>query len=143
MQLPESVQEIADVIGRDRALFLIGKLPRYYSKGTQSERVILYVPKNLPLDHRLVQILGWNDASKLAKEFGGEILKPSNCNFIQRKARDKSILEMHAQGYSAQDLAKWFYVCERTVKNLLREKAQEVLTTANDNNAVIQTDKTA
>ncbi|EGO80860.1 hypothetical protein, partial [Xylella fastidiosa] len=92
--LPASVQELADVIGRKQALTLIGQLPRTYPKGRRSGKVILYVPKALSPHHRLVSILGWEDAQKLVDVFGGEILQPANCNYIARHARDCAVVEL-------------------------------------------------
>ena len=46
--LPESVQEIADVIGRDGALRLVCQMPVCYrAQNKRSHKVILYVPKRL------------------------------------------------------------------------------------------------
>ena len=50
--LPESVQEIADVIGRDQALTFIGQLPQ---AGKRKWRVCVYIPKTLSPDHKLVE----------------------------------------------------------------------------------------
>lgn len=144
VKLPGSVQEIADVIGRERALFLIGQLPRCFPpSGGGREQVILYVPKRLKPDHQLVQILGWHDASKLVAAFGGEILKPANCAHIHRAHRDANMVRLHAEGVPVQTLAEWFQVCERTVKNVLREKPQEERKPANDNNARIENRRAA
>lgn len=86
MGLPKSVQEIADVIGEAQALLLIQNLPTYVGSNKHT-RPMLYVPKNLPADHRLVQILGWHDALRLVYHFGGEILYPANC---RKPGRPKS-----------------------------------------------------
>ncbi len=42
-------------------------------KAAAAAKVILYVPKALSPHHRLVSILGWEDAQKLVDVFGGEI----------------------------------------------------------------------
>ncbi|GGH64905.1 hypothetical protein GCM10010975_32180 [Comamonas phosphati] len=127
MQLPESAQEIADVIGRERALYLIGQLPRYVggAPGKQSTRVILYVPKSLTDDHDLVRILGRDDAEKLCHHFGGEILNPANCSEIYRRYRDQEMARMVDEmvgiglpnGYAVAQVASLFDVSGRTVRN--------------------------
>lgn len=145
MRLPASVQEIADVIGDERALFLIGRLPRCYTPGKSgsswetgkrvgAERVIMYVPKRLDLDHQLVTILGWIDAQKLVSVFGGEILCPATCTSIYRPFRDEHIARLVAEGTPVPMVAEWFDVSERHVRNLTREKPQEERRAANDNN---------
>lgn len=125
-QLPRSVQEIADVIGRDSALFLIGQLPRAYSKCHPSGQVILYVPKSLRVDHPLVKLLGWKTASRLVQAFGGEILQPAHCADLCRDFRDRSITRLLIEGHRPAILSEWFGVCERHVRNLAREIPQEV-----------------
>lgn len=137
IKLPDSVQEIADVIGRREALFLIGKLPRCYSgsDGHKSTRVIMYVPKSLKANHPLVEILGWASANKLVRAFGGEILQPGNCYDVYRRFRDQSILTMIADGEKTASVAELMGVSERHVRNLLRaEKPQEERRASNDNN---------
>lgn len=102
IRLPQSVMEIAEVIGRDKALHLIGSLPR---SGSRSWRVCIYIPKErLPKEHKLVQILGWDDACKLSEAFAGEILQPSNCRSIARTVRDRRIREMARDGISLDEI---------------------------------------
>lgn len=133
MDLPESVQEIADVIGRERALYLIGQLPQC---GKRSWRVNLYVPQRLKPDHCLVKILGWPDAVKLVAEFGGMILQPSNCNHLHRKFRNATIARMKADGLAIQDIAEAVQITARQVRNILAaENPPEEHPPANDNNA--------
>lgn len=129
MNLPASVQEIADVIGRERALYLVGQLPRSYQTRKHSRQaswhVIMYVPKSLKPDHPLVRILGWHDANKLAVVFGGEILQPANCADIWRGFRDRMARRMEAAGLPWPEIADTLGVSERHLRNMLREKAQE------------------
>lgn len=140
MRLPKTVQEIADVIGRDKALFLIGQLPRCIiparpPRGPES-RVILYVPTigRLKPDHNLVAILGWNDAAKLCRHFGGEILNPGTCREIYQRFREVSIARMLREGTPARLVSEWMGVSERHVRNMAREIAhKEVQAAANDN----------
>lgn len=133
-KLPRSVQEIADVIGRERALYLVGMLPRCFMQdrrkretnvGGRAERVILYVPKNLKPDHVLVRILGWHDAELLVRHFGGELLMPANCRPVYRNFRDAGIRKLAAEGTPVAMIADWFRVSERHVKNVLAENPQE------------------
>ena len=118
--LPSSVREIADVIGREAAMYLIGHLPRCYAgrDGHKSNRVIMYVPKTLPPDHRLVEILGWHTALKLVGAFGGEILNPANCNHLEARLRNRRILEMLDEGVPAATVADEMGVTVRYVRHL-------------------------
>lgn len=141
MKLPKSIKELAGVIGNEKALFLISQLPTCYSgvPGKQSNRVILYVPTldRLKPDHHLVQILGWLDAAKLCKTFGGEILQPANCSGIYQEFRDKNIKRLQSEGVPVAMISEWFGISERHIRNLMRagqENPQEDLRlSANDN----------
>jgi hypothetical protein len=118
--LPESVREIAEVIGREDALRLVGQLPTCYAgnDGKKSNRVIMYVPKRLAPDHKLVEILGWNVAMKLVRHFGGEILQPANCNHLKARLRNRRILEMLGEGVPDSFVADEMEVTVRYVRYL-------------------------
>lgn len=122
-RLPSSVAEIATVIGRERALYLISILPRCQTK--KSTHVILYVPKTMRADHPLVRMMGFHDAERLRQAFGGEILQPATCADLYRPFRDAGIRRLADEGVPIRMIAQWFDVGERTVKNLLQEIPQE------------------
>jgi hypothetical protein len=141
VRLPRSVQEIANVIGHERALYLIGQLPRCvrrdtrYPNATQSE-VVLYVPSiaRLTMHHPLVAIIGWNDATKLAKHFGGEILRPANCREIYRNYRDRMIDNFLREGMNVAQVAALVGVSDRHVRGIQAEiPREESPIAANDN----------
>lgn len=123
------------MLGRERALFLIGRLPRFVRMDSrQGEQVILYVPRTLKPDHPLVRLIGWADADKLVQAFGGELLKPANCGNVYRGFRDASIRRMVSEGVPAVLVAEWFGLTARHVKNLAMEIPQEGrVGAANDN----------
>lgn len=123
-ELPESVAEIADVIGREKALEWIGSLPRC---GSRKWRKCVYVPKRLDrVDHPLVRALGWEDANKVVRAFSGMILQPSNCRFIARGIRNQRILEMDDAGIPIKDIAIGVDLSRRQVKEII-EKGREPL----------------
>lgn len=141
--LPASVREIAEVIGRDAALRLIGKLPTCYAgkDGKKSTRVIMYVPKRLRPDHQLVQILGWAAAQRLVRVFGGEILYPANCRSIYAAFRDEAITKMLQTGARPSMVADLMGLSERYVRNLARELPQEDVSASEDDHSSIPTDR--
>lgn len=120
-KLPESVAEIAEVIGREQALHLIGSLPQ---AGRRRWRVCLYVPATLRPSHPLVKTLGWHDAMKMVRAFGGMILQPSNCRFIAKRARDQRIRELADAGLSTREIAAQFDISADWVREILRGKRQ-------------------
>jgi hypothetical protein len=137
VHLPTTAQELADVLGRERALYLIGQLPVCYVKDKRwkpranskgSRRVILYVPKRLRPDHRLVAILGWNDAQRLVDAFGGEILCPPTLHDVVYKPFRDAALAQLGRAVPASMLAEWFGLKETRV----RQTPQEGITAAND-----------
>ena len=134
MKLPKSVQEIADVIGRDRALFLVGQLPRFKRDDARGgEQVILYVPLAFKPDHQLVGILGWDDAQKMVRHFGGELLKPGNCGDLYRPFRDDAMRQMHCDGIPLAMIADWFGMTERRVRQVVENPQEAQRRHANDN----------
>lgn len=120
--LPRSVREIAQVIGRDAALRLIGQLPTCMggAPGKRSSRVMLYVPKKLAPDHRLVRILGAEKAMALVRAFGGEVLQPANCRRIFARYRDEAIVKMLRAGAGLPMVLSIMRVSRRHVVNLVR-----------------------
>ncbi|AVO37379.1 hypothetical protein [Pukyongiella litopenaei] len=115
--LPESVAEIAEVIGREQALHLIGSLPQ---SGSRAWRICVYIPKKLQtVDHQLVRILGYNDAQKMVRAFSGMILQPSNCRFLVRAARNRRIREMAADGHSITEIAHGVALSAYRVREIL------------------------
>lgn len=130
MQLPGVAQEIADVIGRDVALRLIGQLPR---SGSRKWRVNLYVPKRVYPDHQLVRAIGWQAANALCKEFGGMILQPSNCSFLHREFRNREVRRMHGEGATLAQIADAVGLTQRQIRNIVEETAPEEKPPLNDN----------
>ncbi|WPY95617.1 hypothetical protein T8T21_05700 [Limimaricola variabilis] len=111
--------EIAEVIGRDQTIRLIRAMRDTTGR---SWRVCFYVPKRLPIDHQLVEVLGWNDARRLVRHFGGEILQTSNLRYIERAWRQHSIRYLRAaQRMSATDIAKYIGLSVYRVREILRE----------------------
>lgn len=120
-KLPRSVQEIADVIGRDAALRLVEALPRSFAPSRPYGRAVLYVPKSIRADHELVGMIGWDLATKLARMFGGEILQPSKCFGLRSNERNNTIRAMRASGCSTQSIAREFHMSDRQVRNIVKE----------------------
>lgn len=141
MKLPSSVREIAEVIGHERALYLVGKLPRCHPASRKAEAVVVYVPtlKRLKPDHILVQILGWQEATKMCRAFGGEVLQPGNCREIYRRFRDASIVQMRKAGVPVGVIAEWMDITPQAVRSLASKNLQmELPEPANDNAPILK-----
>jgi hypothetical protein len=117
--LPRSVREIAEVIGVETTMRLINQLPTCATPSNRHHAIpILYVPKRLSPDHRLVQILGWHDANRLVQHFGGEILAPANCADVYKAIRNRYIRELLALGYKPDLVADLIGMTVRNVRNI-------------------------
>lgn len=128
VQLPSCVQTIADVIGRDAALKLVAELPRVYSRGRPSGRAMLYVPKQVTPEHRLVQILGAEAAAKLARVFAGEVMLLAVCKETERALRNRAVEIEVERGASAREIGVLFCMSKsrsRHIRKELRKRNQD------------------
>ena len=113
--LPETVREIAAVIGRERALYLVGQVLKWERGGHYGKSAYLYVPRKLKPSHRLEKILGRVDAAALVDEFGGLILHISSCKGVVTRSRDREIRRMAAAGASNDDVVTIHGITKRHV----------------------------
>lgn len=120
--LPDTIEDIAEVIGRDRAIYFVGQLQQ---SGRRSWRRCVYIPKKIEPDHQLVKILGWRDAERLVRVFGGMILQPSNCLVLFRDFRRSEILRRGEAGEEPRQIAKSLGISVRHVKGVLQGKPPE------------------
>lgn len=124
MKLPKSVQPIADVIGIEQTLRLIGQLPTCRVRDNRypnavSNRIILIVPRTLRADDKLVRMIGWHDAKKLVYHFAGEYLYPANCTEIYRDFLKQSARHMQCQGMKPTEIAEAMQIPYRTISRWL------------------------
>ncbi|PKG50184.1 Mor transcription activator family protein [Halomonas sp. MES3-P3E] len=117
MQLPPSVQQVADVIGRDQALSLVRQLRQRCSGKT----LYVYVPKpdKLHVNHALVAMLGYADAVALCQQFGGMHLYPSPCKYLQRAIKNRVILALRDTGLNADEIAEQLGMSRKWVANVI------------------------
>lgn len=103
MRLPRSVQEIADVIGRDQALQMVAQLRVRCSGRTLN----IYVPavEKLHAHHALVEMIGMEDAQALARVFGGAHVYPASCRQMRRALENRDILKLRDAGLSLAEIA--------------------------------------
>lgn len=144
--LPATVREVAEVLGRRRALELAGMVcppadPEQRGDSTRGRQGCLYVPKSLASQRgpsRLVDLLGADDADRLIRAFGGEILWFGPCNGIVLRHRNNAIWRRLAEGARPVVVAAEFGVCERLVRNILRRNTDAELHTETQQSSAAQ-----
>lgn len=109
--LPDSVQMVADVIGEDAALKLVEQWPP-----TPGHCVSIYVPARIPDAHRLVDIIGMEQARTLSRHFAGEVLKLAAGGRLRSRLRRADMRSRVAAGERVPDVARQLEVSERTVR---------------------------
>lgn len=127
VQLPQSVQEIADVIGREAALELVGQLPTYEVRDKRypssiTNRKVLFVPTTLKPDDRIIAMIGYINAVKLVRAFGGSFLFPAPCAEIYRVFINETVLRLHREGMKAAEIAQSIDISLRRVYRVLEVK---------------------
>lgn len=122
VRLPKSVQEIADVIGRENTLYLIGQLPKCPTPSRGGSEVLLYVPtlNRLTPDHRLVKILGYPLARKLSANCAG-LWKPANCNSMVKSFRNRSMIQFFESGHTIAEIAEIFETTTKYTRKILQD----------------------
>lgn len=110
--LPEVVGFIAQVIGRDRALYLAGQL----------NRGLLTIPATPTENHKIVQILGMADARKLSNAYPRWVVRMPNCWQMEIAYRHKCMHYLYSQGATMEYLAELFIVSKRNVRYVLNSR---------------------
>lgn len=104
-ELPPTAQVVAEVIGRDATLRL-ARCVKFRS---------LFVPKSLPANHWLRDVLGDDAAERLSGEFPSMQLPLARCSNVYRADRDRRILAMREEGHSGEAIAKALGIPKSTV----------------------------
>lgn len=139
-KLPDSVQEIVDVIGYEKTRALITYAREHLYRGARSWRVCFYVPRfRMPLDHWLVRLLGYQDAERMRREFGGLIMQPSNLEQYDRQVRNEGIKRRGADGETAVQIARHYQLTPRRVSGILSENPPEASNDAEPDIGTMQT----
>jgi Mor family transcriptional regulator len=107
--LPDSLKELAEVIGVDACLVLVEMFG-----GSR-----LYVPKSVGEEHRL-WCLGNEVLKNLIAIFGGNFLQIPRAARLKKWERNQKIAEAH-QNRSIAKIAKEFDLTERQVWAILRK----------------------
>ncbi len=119
--LPTEVRFVAEAIGREQALRVVGRLVPWTGKRRQTD---IYVPaRGLRDNDKLVQALGRTDAEKLQAampaERGGRV-RLTPCSDVYQGFRDASIRRLYRdEGVDAKTLCEWFDLSDRHMRTIL------------------------
>jgi len=125
--LPVHAEEVIKVIGVSqfyhlRRWWLDGK------KGAQVTQLWIYIPAELTPSHPLVTAIGVEDAQKLVRAFGGENMYFPKCANCYRSYRDLNIRRLYRDGLPTAELAEWFEMSARQIRNVVAEIRLEATT---------------
>ncbi|MBF0294269.1 MAG: hypothetical protein HQL96_03700 [Magnetococcales bacterium] len=107
--LPGSLEEIAEVIGREGALKLV-----HECGGTR-----IFIPRKLRVQHKLVTLLGHEQAKRLSLHFGGETLTVVRAAQLLRRTRNREIVRRYDAGEGVRQLARDHALTERQIYAIL------------------------
>lgn len=112
--LPESVQVVAEIIGREAALKIAQACNHRH----------FYVPKlQVKSNNWINELIGDDLFKRLQYHFGGCLVDMAGCSHLIRQERRKLILDAHKKlGWSVTSLAMALEVSERTVQRSLQER---------------------
>jgi hypothetical protein len=116
---PDSLHDVVAVIGRQKTIQLVDNLPPC---GSRSWRRCLYVPAELTPDHKLVGILGEDDAKSLVDEFKGMVLHLATGKKEKIRLRNKKIRRLARLGLSTHQIASRVSVSSRYVCKILKKQ---------------------
>lgn len=111
--LPETAQQIADVIGYEKTMELV--------RAKQGDKCrSLYVPTSgrLKDSHLLVQTLGVEAARELANEFAGYTLSLPRCPSVFKQERNKKVIQMRQHGMKYKAIAEELCMSVDAVKKV-------------------------
>lgn len=108
-KIPASLQEIAEVVGDDNAM----KMVQAYG-GTR-----VFVPQSVGAQHKLSTLLGFEQAKKLSRTFGGEPLTIARCTMLLKHRRNEEIRKKYDEGASVHELVREYGLTERRIYSIL------------------------
>jgi Mor transcription activator family protein len=110
--MPKSLREIADRIGLDATLALVGRFG-----GTS-----VYVPRKLDASHPLCEALGLEAARRLVEEYGRIDLNVPKAQAYWLRRRHAAIRRKHSEGARINELALTYGYTARYVRNIVRNE---------------------
>lgn len=114
--LPETMVEIAEVIGRGDAVRL---MEGTRASGKRRWRRQLYIPAEMPDDHRIVSMIGLKAAKCLSLSHGNWIAELPSCHALRKAYLADHALHLSDGGAQLPEIAHELGVEQKTAKGLL------------------------
>ncbi|UWS06409.1 hypothetical protein [Phaeobacter inhibens] len=114
--LPELVQEIAEVVGRENAVKLVEGTRQ---RGARRWRRHLYIPSDIPENHRIVSLIGWDAAQALSFSHANSVLELPSCHGLRKAYLADVVIKMAGRGADPAEIASELGVERKTVASLL------------------------
>lgn len=114
--LPEVVQEIAEVVGREKAVRLVEGV---LATGKRSWRRNLYVPSRMRSDHRIAKLIGLDAARALSLSHANSNLQLPPCKALRSAYLTLLAQKMGDDGATISEIAQELGVDQKTVTSLL------------------------
>lgn len=114
MSLPQSVKDIADLLGLPAALSLVS------AYGGVTVKVPVADGRAGKTRNDLVALLGEEKATTFIRHYAGERVVIARCQSVVRDVRDTEIIAKYDSGISAAKLALEYDMTERNVRNILK-----------------------
>ena len=108
--MPESASELTKFIQINSVVKMINKFGG----------IRLCIPKIAKPQHQLVELIGYEDFSKLCEIYSGEEIDIPKAVKLRQLIRNKNILACRAKGMSLSKLARYFDLTERGVSKIIR-----------------------
>ncbi|PCJ05871.1 MAG: hypothetical protein COB16_14335 [Rhodobacteraceae bacterium] len=114
--LPETVAEIAEVVGRGNAVRLVEGTR---ATGKRKWRRHLYVPGDMPDDHWITKMIGLEAAVWLSYSHGNCIIELPSCFALRKAYMADHALRLSYAGAALPEIAREMGVEQKTAKGLL------------------------
>ncbi|KAE9627950.1 hypothetical protein [Parasedimentitalea maritima] len=114
--LPETVAEIAEVIGRENAVRLVEGTR---ATGSRKWRRHLYVPGEMHEEHRITKMVGLEAAVRLSHSHTNCIIELPSCFALRKAYMADHALRLSDAGATLSEIASEMGVEQKTAKSLL------------------------
>ncbi|MCM8598053.1 MAG: hypothetical protein NFW04_05280 [Candidatus Accumulibacter sp.] len=114
MTLPQSIRDLSDVIGLDRAFLLV--------KAYGGTCLQVPVGRNDECEKKkeLLALLGEEYGNKFLSHYGGERMTVPRCHMALLDCRNREIIAAHSMGKSVDHLGRQYRLTTRQIRNILK-----------------------